>query len=815
MSEVPSSITSSGSSSTPSSRKNISESLDFALVLKAAQTISSTIEIHELLQQLSQIILQNSGADKCVLILPQDEVWQVRAIAATTKATELCCEALKDSLHIPLKLIQYVKRTQSVVAIDNLETDLPVIDDYFTQHQPKGVLGLPIINQGNLEGIIYLENRSTAGVFTSDRLTVINFLCTQAAISIANANLYQRSQNYSQQLEQSLQQQEILFTVVTNMRQSLDLPTIFGSVTQEICSVLKADRVIVYRFDLNSTYNNGEVVAETVLPAFPASLGAKVQDHCFGMSYANLYSQGRIHTMSDLNAMDYEDCYREILEQFQVKACLIAPIMQNKLLWGLLCIHQCSAPRYWNSSESQFAQRVSVQLSVALTQADMLEQTHLQTIELEESIQRLQDTQNQLQTTKEFIQLVIDSMPLVVFWKDAASNYLGGNRLFLEAAGASSFQEIVGKTDYDLPWKKEESDKYRANDRRIMDSGVPELGIIATQQQASGKQIWLEINKVPLRNSQGEVVGILGTFADITDRKLAETTINQKTQELAQALEELQQTQLQMIQSEKMSALGNLVAGVAHEINNPVGFLNGNIQPALDYINDLFGLIDLVQAKYPQLDPEILEEIETIDLDYIREDLPKLISSMTEGVKRIKEISTSLRTFSRADTDRPVTCNIHEGIDSTIMILKHRLKATEIHPEIQIIKDYGDLPNIECYAGQLNQVFMNLLSNAIDALEESNHGRSYQEIINQITIKTELSEDRKQVIIRFKDNGIGMNEAVQEKIFDDSFTTKCVGKGTGLGLAIARQIIEEKHQGAIAVSSNLGQGTEFTISISY
>jgi predicted ATPase/signal transduction histidine kinase/tRNA A-37 threonylcarbamoyl transferase component Bud32 len=285
------------------------------------------------------------------------------------------------------------------------------------------------------------------------------------------------------------------------------------------------------------------------------------------------------------------------------------------------------------------------------------------------------------------------------------------------------------------------------------------------------------------------------------------------SQQLEQAFDDLQQTQLQMIQSEKMSALGNLVAGVAHEINNPIGFLGGNIKPALDYIKDLFGLIDLVQQKYPQLDQEIQEGIETIELDYIREDLPKLIGSMKTGVDRIRDISTSLRTFSRADTDRPVAFKLHEGIDSTILILKHRLKPNETRPEIEIIKNYGSIPLVECYAGQLNQVFMNLLANAIDALDESNYGRSYEEIQanpNRITISTSLED--KSVRIAIADNGTGMPSDVKQRIFDHLFTTKSVGKGTGLGLAIARQIVE-KHSGTIKVNSELGQGTEFAISL--
>ncbi|NQE32872.1 trifunctional serine/threonine-protein kinase/ATP-binding protein/sensor histidine kinase [Microcoleus asticus] len=287
-------------------------------------------------------------------------------------------------------------------------------------------------------------------------------------------------------------------------------------------------------------------------------------------------------------------------------------------------------------------------------------------------------------------------------------------------------------------------------------------------------------------------------------------------QESQQAFTDLKQAQIKIVQSEKMSALGNLIAGVAHEINNPVSFLAGNISPALDYINDLFGLLDLYQQEYPNCSAAIKDEIEAIDLDYIREDLPKLVGSMHEGVKRIKGISTSLRIFSRADSDRPVPSHIHEGLESTLMILKHRLKASDTRPEIQVIKKYGDLPKVECYAGQLNQVFMNLLSNAIDALDESNTGRSFAEIKaapNKITIETKLSGEPQQVVIRIEDNGVGINEGVRDKIFDDLFTTKEVGKGTGLGLAIARQIVVEKHFGILEVNSALGQGAEFVITI--
>ena len=293
-----------------------------------------------------------------------------------------------------------------------------------------------------------------------------------------------------------------------------------------------------------------------------------------------------------------------------------------------------------------------------------------------------------------------------------------------------------------------------------------------------------------------------------------EQKVEERTAQLSQSLQQLQHTQLQMIQSEKMSALGNLVAGVAHEMNNPLGFIFASLKQTKPIIGDIVEHLHLYQESLPEPSEEIINHAQEIDLDYSIEDLSKIIDSMVMACDRLKNISTSLRTFSRADREYKQAFNLHEGIDSTILILKHRLKANEQHPEIEVFTEYGDIPKLECFPGQLNQVFMNILANAIDALEESNKNRNFADIqtnCNQIRITTFVANE--QVKITIADNGIGMSEEIKQRIFDNLFTTKGVNQGTGLGLAIAKQIIVDKHNGQIDCLSAPGEGTKFIISL--
>ncbi|MGB5896795.1 MAG: response regulator [Geitlerinemataceae cyanobacterium] len=295
-----------------------------------------------------------------------------------------------------------------------------------------------------------------------------------------------------------------------------------------------------------------------------------------------------------------------------------------------------------------------------------------------------------------------------------------------------------------------------------------------------------------------------------------EAQVAKRTEELTQALQDLQEAELQLVQTEKMATLGQLISGIAHEINNPVGFIEGNLDLVNKEVKNLLNHLHLYQKNVPHPGAEIEENAEKIDLEYLVDELPEMMGSMKLGTDRIRQLSISLRLFSRADPSQKITANLHEGIDSTLVILKHRLKAHKNRPEIQIIKKYGDVPPIKCYPNQLNQVFMNLLANSIDAIDEFGEVRSYAEMVrfsHHIVIRTAISSDRTQVAIEISDNGPGMSPEVTERIFDRLFTTKPPGKGTGLGLPISRQIIVDKHKGQIRCSSILGEGTKFMIEI--
>jgi len=416
-----------------------------------------------------------------------------------------------------------------------------------------------------------------------------------------------------------------------------------------------------------------------------------------------------------------------------------------------------------------------------------------------------------LQASQHFIQRIADSSPNILYIFDLEQQrnvyanqemgkFLGYSNEQIQQMGTQILPTITHPDD----WQKVVN--HLQNFTKAKDGEIYEFEFRV--RQANGEWCWLYTRETAFsRDADGKINQILGVSTDITERKQAEIQLQQQAQNLENTLRELQRTQSQLIQSEKMSSLGNMVAGVAHEINNPVNFIHGNLIPASEYTQDLLRLLELYQQHFPYPPAEIQAEIIAIDLDFLKQDLIKLFQSMTVGTQRIREIVLSLRNFSRLDEAEFKDVDIHQGIDSTLMILHNRLKAKPNHPEIAVIKEYGKLPLIECYPGQLNQVFMNLLTNAIDSLEQSFVGEQ-----GQIRICTEVCNS-KWAIIRIIDNGLGISQEILPKLFDPFFTTKDVGKGTGLGLSISYQIIVNKHCGNLSCNSIPGKGAEFIIKI--
>ena len=601
-------------------------------------------------------------------------------------------------------------------------------------------------------------------------------------------------------LERQVKQRFLLEKITLEIRYNLNQEQVFQRAATQIGLVFNADCCLIHTYTEHPTPRI-PCVAQYKRSAESESI-LNLEIPVPGNPHAELVlSQEQAVVSDDVLAEPLLANARDLVDQIGLKSMIAIRTSYQGKANGVIALHQYDRPRHWTEDEIRLLEAAAAQLGIAIAQANLLEQEKQQRIQLQKSESSLAAAQklarfgswkfdildqNFTWSEEVFRIFSLDPAQPEPTYPDLLEMYHPDDREFLNQTVNLAISE--GK-----PYKEE---------LRILHPG--------------GQIRYIEARGEAVFNETGEVIQLLGTVMDITERKqveaallLSEQRSREKASQLNQTLSQLKSAQSQLIQSEKMSTIGQMVAGVAHEINNPISFIYGNINPAARYAHDLVEILQLYQQYYPEPFPEIADKLAESDADFIAEDFPKILASMEEGANRIKQIVLSLRNFSRLDEKALKLVDIHQGIESTLVILQHRLKEQPKHGEISIIKEYGKLPKIQCYPAQLNQVFMNLLSNAIDALEDSaaNSGKAIQ-----IRITTEVSGEN-QVSVRIADNGPGISREVQSKIFDPFFTTKPVGSGTGLGLSISYQIVKESHGGELRCHSELGQGTEFAIEL--
>ncbi|MFN6486720.1 MULTISPECIES: GAF domain-containing protein [unclassified Nostoc] len=687
-------------------------------------------------------------------------------------------------------------------------------------YQARAYAIIAIYHGQKLWGLLAAYQNAGIRDWQKDEVYLLTQVGTQLGVALQQAEFIQQIQIQAADISKAAERQRALANTVEKIRQSLEIETIFKTTTQEVRRLLEVERVAIYRFYPDWS---GEFVADSIVDGWtPMVKPQPVTERVLVQGKeAGKYARNEV----------------------------FVPISQGEKLWGLLVAYQNSQPRYWQDEEINLLAQVGVQLGVALQQAESLKQMQVQAQKLAKAAERERkaaERQKALAATVEKIRQSLDIGTIFATTTEEVRGLLEVERVTIYrfrtdwsgefvaeslAPGWTPIREIIPVVTDD--YLQQTQGKNFANGKSIVikdiygaNYSICHIALLELMQARAyiivpifqGEKLWgllAAYQNIKPRDWQEDEVDLLmqiGTQLGVglQQAELLEQTQCQK-EELTQTLKELQNTQSQLIQSEKMAGLGQLVAGVAHEINNPISFIYGNITYVTEHAENLFKLLRLYQKQYPKTTDEIKKQVAALDLDFISDDLPKILTSMKMGAERISQLVLSLRTFSRLDETGMKPVDIHEGIDSTLLILQHRLQPETNSFAVEVLKQYGELPPVVCYPAQMNQVFMNILNNAIDALENSTTSR--KKIDNpKIWIRTEVTEEN-SILIWIADNGCGIPEMMRSRIFEPFFTTKQPGQGIGLGLSISYQIIVKKHGGNIKCVSEAGNGCEFWIEI--
>ncbi|MBT9314849.1 PAS domain S-box protein [Leptothoe spongobia] len=822
--------------------------LEVLTILKASQAIASAIKQEQLLCQLLPLFLEHSGGERCAIILKnRDDDWQVKAMA-TADTVELCSDDLAHHRDLPIKLIEYVKNTQQTVVVDDLESDLPIIDAHLRQQQPQSILGLPILYQEKLIGVLYLSHSSIRGVFSHHRIFALTLLCNQAAISLENARIYHLEQEKTAQLQASELRFKALF------EQAADAILLFGDNGLIDCNQATLDLF-------------GYTDKAQLLAIHPAKISPDVQpdgqrssDKADAMSQA-AFQSGRHRFEWMYRRADGQDFWAEVMltaipdRDTTMLHCLVRSISDRKRTEATLKLSEARATAAFAQAAMGIAEsdmqtgkfsRVNdyfcdlvgythgelAHMSVAeLTHPDDMAEsgelvqalfsgeikdftaekryirkdgsvvwstTTVNLVEMADGqsqyclgmIRDISDrkaAEQRLDQSQKLLQLVLNTIPQKVFWKDRNSVYLGCNEAFARIAGLNSADEIIGKRDYDLPWEKEKTDLYIEWDRRIMDSGQAELGMVEAQLTQDGQETWIETNKAPLRDVNDNVIGILGTYHDITPQKQAEQTLKQINEKLeARVLERtaaLAETNKSLAKAKETADAANqakseFLANMSHELRTPLNGILGYAQ--------------------------ILERSSTL-IDKDRNGINVIYQCGSHLLNLINDILDLAKIEARKLKLTPTPIHLPSLLQSVVEMCSIKARQKEIDFIYQPSSRLPDgvIVDEKC----LRQVLINLLGNAIKFTDRG-----------AVTLRIDLLEQLDaQVTLLFQviDTGLGIAEADLSKLFE---AFEQVGdqhkqaEGTGLGLAISQRIVQLMG-GTIQVQSDLGHGSEFYFTI--